>query len=247
MNIFESILEAQKQNKTCILCTVIDTQGYCPQKAGAKMLVFEDGSIVGTVGGGTLEFEVIKQALSIFKNPQNKIFEYKSNDNHIKIFFDYIVPKPQIIIFGAGHVAKAVAHFANQLNFNITLIDPRENLFTQSDKKNYNCIISNYVDAIESIIFDKRTFIVIATMSHNSDLDVLINVYKREYAYIGILGSKAKAEQIANICKTKNLLKTEDFEKINIPIGIDIEAKTPQEIAISILAKIIDIKNKNIL
>ncbi len=244
MKLFQSIIEAQQTHKTCVLCTIVRTHGSTPQKAGAKMLVFEDGSIEGTIGGGIIEHEVIFLAKQLIQNQLTTDFVQIPSNNtsdFVEVFLELIKPLVNLYIFGAGHVGKSLSFFAKPFDFAITLIDPRPN---HTDNNNIRYIQKDYIEALSMLVFNKHTFVVIATPSHDTDKELLIKTATLPHAYIGLIGSKKKIENIRNYCLKHNLLSKEQLSAINMPIGIDIASISPNEIAISILAKIIDVKNK---
>lgn len=244
MKLFQSIIEAQQTQKTCVLCTIVRTNGSTPQKAGAKMLVFEDGTIEGTIGGGMIEHKVIALAKQLIQNHATTDFiriPSESNSDFVEVFLELIKPLANLYIFGAGHVGKSLAFFAKHFDFAITLIDPRTNT---TDEKNIRYIQKDYMEAISMLDFNTHTFIVITTPSHDIDRDLLVKTATLPHAYIGLIGSKKKIENLRTYCLENNLLTHEQLSTINMPIGIDIASISPNEIAISILAKLIDVKNK---
>jgi|YNPMSStandDraft_1061717.scaffolds.fasta_scaffold00849_6 xanthine dehydrogenase accessory factor len=244
MDIYEFILEARKQNNPCVLCTLIriNGNGSSPQKPGAKMLVYEKGNIIGTIGGGVTEFETIKEAQKLLAD--NKISSTLLTSEGKEIFLELILPIPKLYIFGAGHVAMALAKFVKWFDFQTTIIDPRENIFKNCTLDNVIIKNSDYLETISFLPFSNNTYIVISTLSHETDREVLINVASKPHSYIGMIGSKSKIENIREYCLKNQLLTQEQLDKIDMPIGIKIVAQKPEEVAISILAKLIDEKNK---
>lgn len=242
MDVYESILEARLNNRPCVLCTLIKTLGPSPQKPGAKMLVFSDNSIIGTIGGGVSEYETIQESQNLLKGEITGTNIFSTSEGK-EVFMELIQPIPQLYIFGAGHVATALANFVQSLEFQTTIIDPRENVLKNNSLKNIKCFCMNYIEGISLISFNSNTYIVISTMSHETDRDVLINVASRPNAYIGLIGSQKKVENIREYCIKEKLLTKEQLDAIDMPIGIKIATKTPEEIAISIMAKLIDVKN----
>ncbi|MCX7862773.1 MAG: XdhC/CoxI family protein [Bacteroidales bacterium] len=246
MNIYSKIIEVQQKNQFSVLCTIVKTIGSVPQKAGAKMLVFEDGSIYGTIGGGTLEYQVIRKAVELIHQNENflcLLFEKENEKASVEVFFEKIFPTANLFIFGGGHVGLALANFSQQFDFSITVIDPRQQeTIASSNKIRY--LQKDYLEAIDELEFNQNTFIVIATPNHTTDRDILIKIIHKPHAYVGLIGSRKKVEEIRNYCIEHQLLNNEQLSQIDMPIGIKIAAITPNEIAISILAKLIDVKNK---
>ncbi len=243
MNLFDIILKAQQEHKRCVLCTLVKTQGSTPQKAGAKMLVFADGSIAGTVGGGNKEYQVIQKALDLMKcNETTALFTLQEDTDTMEFFLEQILLPPNLYIFGGGHVGKALATLAQHFPFAITIIEPRTNLLS-NETDYFRIIREDYLTSLSTLHFDEDTFSVITTSSHETDKELLIRLAQKPHAYLGLIGSTKKIESIKNYCLQNQYLTEEQLASIDMPIGIKIAAKTPEEIAVSILAKLIDVKN----
>jgi len=161
----------------------------------------------------------------------------------MEIYIEPINPTQKLFIFGAGHIGKAVAHFAKEFDFSVSIFDPRDGIFNDPVFTSCSCIGKDYFKAIEEAVFDIHTFIVIATPKHIYDEEILVKVARKPHAYVGMLGSKQKVELAKKRFLEENLLTPEEIEKIDMPVGIKFKAQTPQEIAISILAKLIDVRN----
>ena len=216
------------------------------------MLVYENGTIHGSIGGGALEKEAIEKALEVIKKNRPETFSRNLvNDlamccgGTVEIFFEPIMNKKRLYIFGAGHVGKALASFAVPLNFNVSLIDDRYEMFEDSSIEFVNEIKENYKIAIPNLIFDENTMVVVATHDHAYDREILALVGNLPCLYIGMIGSERKVE-IAKKNLLGHLLSQEVLNKIKMPIGLPINSNTPEEIAISILAELILVRNKNI-
>lgn len=256
-NIYENIVESQKKGEKLALVTVIASEGSAPREVGAKMLVKEDGSIINTIGGGTVEMLVIKDALEVIKKGIPKLVSYSLDENvegektgmicggKMDFFIEPILTNPFLYIFGAGHVGKALYKMAVMTNFNTIIIDNRKefvnvDLFPEA----FDIVFCDYKNIENAIKIKDNSYIVIVTHSHFTDEMVLKSILKMNinYKYLGIIGSKRKSEEL------KKILKDEGFSdnvinNIHCPIGIFINSKTPEEIAISIMAEIIKVKN----
>lgn len=253
INIFEEITLAQRENKKAVLLIIISTFGSSPQKPGAKMLVFEDGSIKGTIGGGAVEKEMIEKAKQFIHTGGCQKFTFNLEGDlamacggDMEIYMENILPIPRLYIFGAGHVGKALAMFAKNTGFAVHLIDPRENIFNESDLENYYCYNQDYVNAIDQIAFDNNAYIVIVTPKHEYDEKLLAILGKKTSRYIGMIGSTRKIEAMKQHFLAENILSKDQIAKVDMPIGIKIAAQSPEEIAISIVAKLIEVKNNAI-
>jgi len=250
-SIFQKIIEVENGKLKAALCTIITTKGSAPRKTGAKMIVYENSTIAGTIGGGSLEKVVIEQALEVIKNNQAKIVKHNLVSElamccggTVELFIEPIMNRKKIYIFGAGHIGKALAKFATDLDFNVTLIDERYEAFDGIDIADCVMIKEHHATVIEQLDFTENTFVVILTHNHAYDREILALTSKKSHQYIGMIGSERKVEIAKKNMIAANFLNEEEIKEIDMPIGIDIEAITPQEIAISILAKLIDVRNK---
>ena len=248
--IYSKIEELRNQGKKAALCIVTTTSGSTPRKTSAKMLVFEDKTIFETIGGGSIEKDVIDQAIDVIKQGTPVLKSYKLEEDlkmkcggSMQVYIEPLNIFKKLFIFGAGHVGKAVAMFARELEFDITLFDSREGIFNNSEFDGYKCICTDYLKAIEDTQFDENTFVVIVTPKHEYDEVVLRKVLTKPHAYIGMIGSARKVEIIKKNLLDEKIISQEEIEKINMPIGIPFNAETPNEIAVSIVAKLIDVRN----
>lgn len=249
-SIYQKIEELQKRNGTGALCIVISTSGSTPRKTGAKMIVYPDGSISGTIGGGSVEKEVTEKAIELMKTGKPEKFSFCLEEDfamhcggNVDVYIEPFLPTQKLYIFGAGHIGKAVLKFAKELDFKITVIDSRENIFSGSDYSFCECINDDYYKAIDNLVFDENTFCVIVTPKHSYDEEILIKLSKMPHAYLGMIGSDRKVAILKKKLLDEKIISTEEIEKIDMPIGIKFVAETPAEIAISIVARLIDVKN----
>ena len=215
------------------------------------MLVYSNGTIHGTIGGGALEKKVIEQALEVIKNNAATIVKHNLLNElamccggTVELFIEPIMNKKKLFIFGAGHCGKALATFAPALDFNVTLIDERYDAFQGIDFPECTIIQDHHANAIEQLSFDENTFVVILTFNHAYDREILALTSKKSHGYIGMIGSSRKVAIAKKNMLASDILTEKEINKIDMPIGLDIAAITPQEIAISILAKLIEVRNK---
>lgn len=250
-NLYQKIIDIQNSSLKAAVCTIVNTKGSAPRKKGAKMIVYSNGSIYGTIGGGALEKKVIEQAQEVLKQNEAKVVVHNLVSElamccggTVEIFIEPIVNKKKLYIFGAGHIGKALAKFAITLNFEVSLIDERYEAFEEEDFSSFTVFNEQHSTAIEKLVFDENCFIVILTHNHSYDREILALCSKKPYQYIGMIGSDRKIAIAKKNMISSNILNDDEVNKIDMPIGIAIEAITPQEIAISILAKLIDVRNK---
>jgi len=256
MNIFEKISELVNQNKSFVLTTIVKTEGSTPGKVGFKMIVEDSEKIFGTVGGGELEQEVIREALKRMRSKENGIVEYLlSSDALVQkedakvlnmscsgrcwIFYEVFGNKPVVYIFGGGHVGQALLKQLSLLNFHKILIDNRPE-FANKDVNPFadEIILSDYSEYAYKFNPPEDAFIVVMTHGHGFDFDVVEQIYARnlKVRYIGVIASKTKAQKLKN--QIKEVFGDVDFSNFHSPIGLDIGGETPQEIALSIAAEI---------
>ncbi len=250
MELFRILAEFTNEGKAAALCTIVATKGSTPRKSGSKMIVRADGKTFGSVGGGKLELQVIEDALNAIETGEPMFKDYSAgeeNDMHCygecQVFIDPLANNFPLIIFGAGHVGQALARIAVNYGFRVSLVDPRDTIFDQLKIEGVLGIKDEYVEAVNKIDFTDKTFIVVCTPSHAFDEEVTMACAAKPHAYLGMIGSRKKV-QLAKELFQKNGLDQQAIEEIDMPIGIPINCETPEEIAISILARIIDIKNQ---
>jgi xanthine dehydrogenase accessory factor len=161
----------------------------------------------------------------------------------MEIYFEPIGCLPKLYVFGGGHIGKALAGYATGLGFRPFVFDQREGIFESWNLPGVETLNGDLIQIIDSLVFDANTYIVIVTHQHEFDKKVLLACAPREHAYLGMIGSKRKVGEISKNALENNLLSAESLAKIDMPIGLPFAAETPAEIAISIVAKMIDVKN----
>jgi len=248
--IFNDLKIVIEQGIPVVFCVVTGTTGSTPRKAGSKMLVFGDGSIKGTIGGGSIEFRVIQEALKIIScgTPFSRNFHLEDDlkmhcGGTMEVYFEAIGCLPKLYIFGGGHIGKALSGYATGLGFRPFVFDQREGIFDQWDMPAIKTQTGDYLQLVDSLAFDKNTYIVIVTHQHEFDEKLLLKCAPLEFAYLGMIGSKRKVSEIRKNALENNMLSANQLAKVDMPVGIPFAAETPAEIAISIVAKMIDVKN----
>ncbi len=249
MDIFEEIVAARKGNQPVVLATVIQSLGSAPREDGARMLVRPDGSIAGTIGGGAVEQKIIEEALALMKGGSSKLITYELKDigmqcgGGMSVFVEPLVPAPQLLIFGAGHIGTCLTQIGKMLEFSVTVVDNRSE-FANAERLPWadTIIAEEYAAAIEKAAFNARTYVVILTHKHSHDYEVLEMCLKKNWCYLGMIGSRAKVAKVFDQLRAKGVTD-ELIQKIHSPVGIKIGANTPSEIAISILAEIIQARS----
>lgn len=249
-DLYLKIPEYIKDSRHSALCIITSVKGSVPGKAGAKMIVFSDGKIDGTVGGGAVELQVIKDAQGVIKTqtPLSKDYNLGSDldmtcGGAVSVYIEPLAKPAKLYIFGAGHIGKFVACYAPDMGFETFLIDFREELFDKTGHLRYTQICKPYLEAVNDISFGPPTYCVIVTPGHIMDEEVLAALGKKPLAYLGLIGSRRKIETLKTRFLAENILTEEELDRVDMPIGIKFNAITPAEIAISIIAKLIDVRN----
>lgn len=247
MKIFEELLKRTSLRQAVVLCTVIETDRSVPRKAGAKMLVFEDGSTFGTIGGGEMESRVINSAKESISKKKSHQLTYSLVDpsqgdpgvcgGDVTIYLEPFMPQTTIYIIGAGHIGKAVSELSSWLGYRVVVWDDRKdiiNTFTGVGET----LTGDLSIAMQEEPIDEHTRVVIVTRNAEVDSKVLPLIVETPAAYIGLMGSSQRWKVVKGQL-TELGMKTEELERIATPIGIEIAAESPEEIAVSILAEVI--------
>ena len=250
--IFNDLKTVIELGNPAVLCIVTATTGSTPRKAGSKMLVFQDGSIKGTIGGGSIEFQAIQEELNIIScgTPFSKTFHLEDDlkmqcGGTMEVYFEPIGCLPKLYIFGGGHIGKSLAGYATGLGFRPFVFDQREGIFEAWNMPGVETRNGDFVQIIDSLTFDANTYIAILTHKHDFDETVLLACLPKEFAYLGMIGSKRKVAEIRKKALEVHNIAESQLNKVDMPIGIPFAAETPAEIAISIVAKLIDVKNSS--
>ncbi|TCL73144.1 xanthine/CO dehydrogenase XdhC/CoxF family maturation factor [Hydrogenispora ethanolica] len=252
MNLYAEAGQLQERGVPFAMATLIAAQGSTPRNT-AKMIVKSDGAIVGTVGGGLAELYVIREAVAAIRESRSKIVEYNLNSEAadgiemlcggtITVHIEVVAPKPRIVMIGAGHVGFAVAKLVDLLEYSLVIVDDRAEFANAAKYPMAAEIIcdSDFEKALTQIRIDGNTYIVIATK--DSDLPAMQKVIRSDAAYIGMIGSKRKVHIVAERLRDEGI-SGERLQAVYMPVGLDIGSETPEEIAVSILAEIIKVRN----
>jgi xanthine dehydrogenase accessory factor len=254
MDLFEEIVRLRREGKRAALATIVHTNGSIPSYESSRMLVREDGTIAGTIGGGCVEAEVWAAAKDVIRSeaPRKMTFNLNheaSYDNGLicggtlEIFVEPILPQPMLCIFGGGHVSMALARAANSAGFAITVVDDREAFANAERFPMAAQIYTSFEDAYSKIQPNASSYLVIVTRGHKDDMNVLRWAVGTPARYIGMIGSKRKAISVYHALE-KEGVPTEKFDRVFAPVGLEIGALTPEEIAISITSELIAIRRQ---
>ncbi len=253
MEIYEEALRLKKQGRSSAVATIVQCTGSSPQKEGAKMLVRDDGTIAGTLGGGCIEAEVREVALMAIRDGAPQTIPFELTEKHgglvcggkILVYIEPIIPDPSLIILGAGHVGKALCRAAKFSGFRVTVVDDRaEHANRDAVPDVDNLVVCDFGHTFERVAVDKKSFIVVATRGHNHDLDAVKAALKTEAHYVGLLGSRRKKALLFRTLEENGFSK-DTVSRVIIPVGLPINSVTPEEIAISIMAQIIQFRRED--
>jgi len=247
--VLEAALAAQREGRAAALAIVIETHGSVPRQAGSKMLVWQDGQIVGTVGGGQMEALVIAEAQAAMRDGQCRVFTYNLADleagdpgvcgGTVKVYVEPLMPPPTVLVIGCGHVGKAVAELAKWLDYRVIVADDRPGYATPEQIPG----MDGYVEAAPHeltarVAVTASTFVVAVTRGLSVDETLLPALLQTPAPYIGLIGSRRRWALTVEKLGEQGVSPT-DLARVHAPIGLSIGAETPKEIAVSILAEII--------
>jgi xanthine dehydrogenase accessory factor len=252
--VFAALGEALSRGEDAALVTIVSSNGSTPQRVGAKMLVYADGHIVGTVGGGCYENDAIGKARQVLKSGQPCTVRYDLNDDfaeetglvcggQMEVFIEPIESSPAVYIFGAGHVGYYLARLAHDAGFIVHVVDDRA-AFANTER--FPTAASVVVDDLPAwfarTALPATAYAVIVTRGHRNDLDALRALAPRDLRYVGLIGSRAKVARIYDALMAEGAMTSAQLARVHAPIGLDIGAVTPQEIAVSIAAELIAVR-----
>jgi xanthine dehydrogenase accessory factor len=250
VDIYEEIVQLRQAGRRGAVATIVNVRGSVPSFETAKMLVRDDGSIVGTVGGGCVEAEVWQAAREVMENERPRTLTFNLNQNPkydtglvcggtLDIFIEPVLPPASLYIFGAGHVALSLYNTAKDAGFDVNVIDDRESYANRERFPNAKEVMAEDFDhAMARLTPNETSYIVIVTRGHHDDMRVLRWAVQTQARYIGMIGSKRKTIAIFREL-VKEGIPEQRFERVHAPVGLDIGAITPEEIAVAITAELI--------
>lgn len=250
IDIISLFQESKSGGQNAVLCLITHTLGSTPRKIGSKMLVYSDGSIVGSIGGGNIEYLVIQDALKLMDSSTAESIDYDLSGDasmqcggKISIYFEAAQSQSELYIFGAGHIGKVLTRYANEFAFNVVLLDNRPEMMPENKLKGVKYLCGEYSDLLKDLPFNANTFVVSTTHMHIHDEEIIAYSLQKPHAYLGMMASKRKAVLARKKWEENQTIEKNKIENVYAPIGIDINCETPEEIAISVLAQLIDVKN----
>jgi xanthine dehydrogenase accessory factor len=252
-SIFQALVELETTHQPAALCTVVKTSGSTPRHSTSKMVVYSDGKILGTVGGGELENRVVREALASLLDGRPRNLAYTMADpargdpglcgGQVEVFVEPILPSPMLVVVGGGHVGKAVAHLAKWLGFRVAVSDDRPEFCTphaNPDADEFYPVPMAELPLHLTII--PQTMLVLTTRGSNVDVVGLPALLDTQAGYIGVIGSRKRWNTTVKELNQQGI-SDEILARIHSPIGLGIGAETPEEIAVSILAEILMLRS----
>jgi xanthine dehydrogenase accessory factor len=254
MNIWAEILRLREAGEPCALATIVKTNGSTPGKTAMKMLVRKDGSIVGTVGGGCLEAEVLEAALACMQDELPRTLSFALNERdypdsgllcggQVEIFVEPIT-EPRLVLFGGGHVSAAIARLARTVGFHVTVGDDRE-AFANPERhpEAHRTLCAPFKELARAIAPAEDDYLLAVSRGHDQDGEVLAALCAAgcRPRYLGMIGSRAKRVQVLDKLAAEGVAR-EFLEQVRTPMGLDIGARTHEEIAVSVVAELISVR-----
>ncbi|MDW7671353.1 MAG: XdhC/CoxI family protein [Bacillota bacterium] len=252
INVLKHITDQMAENRPAAMVTVIEATGSTPGKSGTMMAVLEDGTTVGTVGGGTLEGEIIKSARECLERGESRLLKYHLTDDEkgigmqcggdVQVFVKVFQTRQQLVLAGGGHIAQSLYRLGLMMGFRVTVVEDREE-YAGRDRfpEAENLLVGDMGKLLEELPMGAGSYVVIVSRGHQLDELALRAVMNRPVSYVGMIGSRAK---IANTVKSlrDSGVDEELIQNVYMPIGLDLGGQKPEEIAVSIMAEILAVK-----
>ncbi len=255
MDVYEELVRLRRRGEKCALATIVSVNGSIPSYQNAKILVRQDGSFVGTVGGGCVEAEVYNAAREVMETEKAKMLEFSLGQDaayenglicggQLNVYVEPVVPQPWAYLFGAGHVSRAIAQIAQLAGFATVVVDDRERFasrerFPEAEEVH----AGEYEEIFPRLEINSSSYLIIVTRGHRDDMRVLRLAVQSPARFIAMIGSKRKVISIVRELEKEGIPR-EKFERLTAPMGLDIGAVTPEEIAVSVVAEMIAVRRQ---
>lgn len=253
MDLYDEIVRLRKLGQKCAVATIVQVNGSIPSFESAKILVREDGSFMGTVGGGCVEAEVWNAAREVIETEKPRHLSFSLGQDaaydeglicggQLNIFVEPVIPQPRAFIFGGGHVSKGISRIATLAGFSTSIIDNRE-AFANKERfpESEATYAEEYEDVFPKLPVNSSSYIIIVTRGHRDDMRVLRWAVHTEARYIAMIGSKRKTISVVHELEKEGISR-DAFDKVFAPMGLEIGAELPEEIAISVVAEMIAVR-----
>lgn len=248
--IYKSLNDLLQKGERVAVATIVSVKGSAPRKNGAKMIVLSDKSTQGTIGGGIVEARVIEEACNCIRTRKIKLLHIDLNalknpeidmgcGGKMDVLVEPAYPPDPVVIFGCGHVGSAIYNILKEIDFEVTMVDDREKFTSVSRFPEAKMVIcSKFRESFQALEIDENYYLIICTRAHDHDEECLRIALKSPAAYVGMLGSHGKVKRMSRIMEEEGI-PVDRIKQIHAPIGLDIGAVTPAEIAISVAAEMI--------
>ena len=253
MDLYDEIVRLRKLGQKCAVATIVQVNGSIPSFESAKILVREDGSFMGTVGGGCVEAEVWNAAREVIETEKPRHLSFSLGQDaaydeglicggQLNIFVEPVIPQPRAFIFGGGHVSKGISKIATLAGFSTSIIDNRE-AFANAERfpEAEATYAEEYEDVFPKLAVNSSSYIIIVTRGHRDDMRVLRWAVNTPAKYIAMIGSKRKTISVVHELEKEGIAR-DAFDKVFAPMGLEIGAEMPEEIAISVVAEMIAVR-----
>ena len=253
MDLYDEIVRLRKLGQKCAVATIVQVNGSIPSFESAKILVREDGSFMGTVGGGCVEAEVWNAAREVIETEKPRHLSFSLGQDaaydeglicggQLNIFVEPVIPQPRAFIFGGGHVSKGISKIATLAGFSTSIIDNRE-AFANAERfpEAEATYAEEYEEVFPKLPVNSSSYIIIVTRGHRDDMRVLRWAVNTPARYIAMIGSKRKTISVVHELEKEGISR-EAFDKVFAPMGLEIGAEMPEEIAISVVAEMIAVR-----
>ncbi len=253
MDVYQEIVRIRERGESAALATIVRRLGSTPRKDAAKMLIREDGTTLGSVGGGCVEAQVWQAACQVIRSGKAQLVRYELTEEDaeneglvcggtVEIFVEPIVPDPRLVILGAGHLGQAICRLAASVGFRVTVIDDRETFANPERFPDAERILVRPMEkALDGMEIGPATYLLIVTRGHRFDQIATEQAVQTGACYVGLVGSRRKIKLIVESLLEKGH-PPERFESLYAPIGIPIGSETPEEIAVSVVAELIAVR-----
>jgi xanthine dehydrogenase accessory factor len=255
MDVYEELVRLRNLGQKCALATIVEVRGSIPSYESAKLLVREDGSMTGTIGGGCVEAEVWNAAREVIDTEKPKRLAFNlgqdaAYDNglicggQLEVFVEPVLPIPRAYIFGAGHISKSLSKVATLAGFATVVIDDRESFANRErfpEAKEVHA--GEYEEVFARLAINENSYIIIVTRGHRDDMRVLKLAVATPARYIAMIGSRRKVLNVIRELEKEGIPRAA-FERLHAPMGLDIGAVSPEEIAVSVAAEMIAVRRR---
>jgi len=250
--VLRELSDAVQNGQPVVLATIVATNRSVPRHAGTKMLVYPDGRLTGTVGGGEMESRVIEEARAAFGSRRPQLLDYALLDpargdpgvcgGEVQIYLEPYMPAHTILVVGGGHVGRAIVDLADWLGYRTVVIDDRPERMTEAEMPNAGQrLVGSMTDVLADLAVTEDTSVAVVTRSVDKDAEAIPLLLDTPARYIGVMGSERRWREVQSKLAEAGLDPTR-LERVHAPIGLDINAETLEEIAVSILSEIIRLR-----